>query len=209
MRLFVLGASGGVGTRLVAQAVARGHQITAQTRTAGRVTAGAAVDVAVGSPAEEAFLRAHLPGHDAVVSCIGVAGSGRTTVFSDATRALVAAMQAVGPRRLIAVTGVGAGETRGHGGWLYNRVIFPFFTRQRYADKDRQEALIARTDLDWTIVRPAPFSERTPPGPLRIATEVAPDLQLSAVTRAEVAGFLLDCLEGRAYVGQRPFIGHP
>ena len=37
MRVLVAGAAGAVGTRLVPQLVARGHQVTASTRNAGKV----------------------------------------------------------------------------------------------------------------------------------------------------------------------------
>ena len=56
----------------------------------------------------------------------------------------------------VAITGIGSGETRGHGGFIYDRIIYSLFTRNRYQDKTRQEALIATSELDWIIVRPAP-----------------------------------------------------
>lgn len=208
MRLLVLGASGGVGSCLLEQATARGHGVTAQTRDARRLPSTKATHVVAGSPSDAAFLRRHLGGHDAVVLCIGVAAIGRTTVFSDATEALIPAMEATGVARLVAVTGIGAGDTRGHGGWFYNLIVHPLFTRNRYVDKDRQEAAIERTNLDWTIVRPAPFSTKTATGPLQVFTAVPPGLQLRSITRAEVAAFILDILESGTFIRQKPFIGH-
>lgn len=208
MRLFVLGASGGVGARLLEQAVVRGHLLTAQTRDARRLSGTADVRVVVGAPTDGAFLQQTVAGHDAVILCLGVDSMGRTTLFSDTTKAVVAAMQATGVRRLVAVTGIGAGDTRGHGGWFYNYVVYPLFTRRRYADKDRQEAMIERTDLDWTIVRPAPFAAQVGIGPLQVHTDIPAGLQLSAITRAEVAAFILECVEGGKYLRQKPFIGH-
>lgn len=208
MRLFVLGASGGVGTCLLKQAVTRGHRITAQTRSAAKQIETQAVGVAVGSPTDGAFLRQHIAGHDAVVMCLGIDRPGKTTLFSEATRAVVGAMKAGGVRRLIAVTGIGAGDSKGHGGWLYNCIIYPLFTRNRYADKDRQEAIIERSDLDWTIVRPAPFTTSAGSGPLQVYAEIPAGLQLSSITRAEVAAFILDSLESASFIRQKPFIGH-
>ena len=208
MRLLVLGATGGVGSCLLEQAVTRGHRVTAQTRSPDKLTAGEAVSVVVGSPTDEAFLRRHVVGHDAVVLCLGVAGIGRTTLFSESTKAVIDAMTAAGVRRLIAVTGVGAGESKGHGGWFYNAVVYPLFTRNRYADKDLQEAIIAESDLEWTIVRPAPFTAKAGAGALQVHTEIPDTLQLRAITRAEVASFILDSLENASFVRQKPFIGH-
>lgn len=208
MRLFVLGASGGVGSRLLEQAVARGHQITAQTRSAAKLTAFPGIRIAVGAPNSGAFLREHVAGHDAVVMCLGIDRSGKTTLFSETTKAVVDVMKAVGVRRLVAVTGVGAGDSRGHGGWFYNRIIYPLFTRNRYIDKNRQEAIIEHSDLDWTIVRPAPYAANVGHGPLQVHTVIPESLQLRSITRAEVAGFILDSLEDARFVRQKPFIGH-
>jgi putative NADH-flavin reductase len=209
MRIFILGASGGVGSSLVQQAIARGHEVTAQTRDPRKLRASSALRVVVGAPADCAFLRLNLSGVDAVIQCIGVDTIGRTTLFSDTTEAVVAAMQATGVKRLVAITGIGAGDTKGHGGWLYNSIIYPLFTRHRYADKDRQEAIIEQTDLDWTVVRPAPFAAPASAEPLQIYTNIPPGLQLSSITRAEVATFILECVESNKYVRQKPFIGHP
>lgn len=208
MRFLVLGASGGVGSELVQQAIARGHHVTAQTRDPARLKDRDGVGVIVGLPTDAAFLRQHVGGHDAVILATGIDSTGRTTLFSDSARATVAAMRATGVKRLVAITGIGAGETRGHGGWLYDHVIFPLFTHHRYADKDRQEALIAQTDLDWTIIRPAPFTARAASGRLTVVTDIPPGLRLRAITRAEVAAFILDCVEGGSFIRQKPFIGH-
>jgi hypothetical protein len=66
-------------------------------------------------------------------------------------------------KRLVCITGIGAGDSKGHGGFLYDKIIFPWFTKVSYVDKDRQEALIRACSLDWAVVRPASFAN----GPLR------------------------------------------
>jgi uncharacterized protein YbjT (DUF2867 family) len=209
-RIAVLGASGGVGRRVVERALARGWAVSAQTRDGAKLGALAdRVQIVEGAPGDPACLRRLLAGADAVVFALGIDRGGATTVFSDTTRALLKAMAAEGVTRLVAVTGVGAGETRGHGGFLYDRIVFPLFTRKRYADKDRQEALIAASDTDWTIVRPAPFSERPATGPLQAVTGVRPETRLRRVTRDEVADFIVDALASGGYRHQRPFVGHP
>jgi putative NADH-flavin reductase len=134
---------------------------------------------------------------------------GSTTLFSEATAALIAAMKRRHVKRLIAITGVGAGDSRGHGGFVYDRVIFPLFTRNRYQDKDRQEALIAASGLEWVIVRPAPFSEVAAAGPLEVHTRIEPGTVLRRIGRDEVAVFVVEQVDGDRYLRQRPFIGHP
>lgn len=209
-RIAVVGARGGVGRRVVRLALDRGWAVSAQTRDAAKLGAlGLHVRPVAGPPDDPATLRDLVRDADAVVFALGIDRGGPTTLFSDSTRALLAAMAAAGVARLIAVTGVGAAETRGHGGLLYDRLIFPLFTRHRYADKDRQEALIAASDTDWTLVRPAPFSDRPGAGALQVVTEVRPETRLRRITRDEAADFIVDALASGDYRHQRPFIGHP
>jgi putative NADH-flavin reductase len=209
-RIAVVGARGGVGRRVVDRALHRGWAVTAQTRDADKLRAlSDRVCVVAGPPDDPATLRDLVAGADAVVFALGIDRGGATTLFSDSTRGLLDAMGAAEVTRLVAVTGVGAGDTRGHGGFLYDRIVFPLFTRQRYADKDRQEALVAASTTDWTIVRPAPFSDRPAGGDLQVVTELRDDTKLRRVTRDEVADFIVDALAHGSHRRQRPFIGHP
>ena len=209
MRLLILGASGGVGRLAVAGARERGWTVRAQTRDPAKIPEADGVQVAAADPCDAAAVADCVAGCDAILFALGVDRIGPTTLFSDATRVLIPAMASAGVRRLVAITGVGAGETRGHGGWLYDRVIFPLLTRHRYADKDRQEALIRESGLDWTILRPAPFAERPAAAPLEVHTQVPADLTLRSVTRRETAEAALDAIEFGRWRGEAVFFGRP
>lgn len=209
LKIAVLGASGGVGRRVVDRALDRGFDVVGQTRNASKLTEVAArVRVLAFDPREAGKLGEFVSGSDAVIFALGVDTTGATTLFSEVTGALIAAMKKAQVKRLIAVTGIGAGETRGHGGFLYDRIIFPLFTRKRYADKDRQEALVAGSDLDWIIVRPAPYVNSKPTVPLEVHTNIGPDTVLRGITRDEVAAFVVEQIGSDRYLRQRPFIGH-
>src|SRR5436305_1164889 len=79
-------------------------------------------------------------GHDVVISSLGSKLSRKpTTLLSDGTRNVVGAMKAAGVPRLICITGIGAGDSRGHGGFLYDRLILPLLLAEIYEDKTRQE----------------------------------------------------------------------
>lgn len=210
LRMAVLGASGGVGRRIVGLALDRGFEVVCQTRDAGKLAGLAGpIRILAFDPRDAGKLGEFVAGADAVIFALGVDTTGATTLFSDVTAALIAAMEKARVKRLIALTGVGAGETRGHGGFLYDRIIFPLFSRKRYEDKDRQEALIAASDLEWIIVRPAPFAKTAGTGPLKVHTRVAPGTVLRRITRDEVAAFVVAQIDSDRYLRQRPFIGHP
>lgn len=209
MRLLLLGASGSVGHRIVAQGLGCGHTIRAQTRDAARLAGQPPeIEVVAADPTDAATLSALVRGQQAVVMSLGTAPGRRTTLFSDVTAKLCRAMAAEGVRRLVAITGVGAGETRGHGGFVYDRLIYPLFTRPLYEDKNRQERLIRESSLDWVIVRPAAFKAAAGSSPLQALVEIRPGTVLRRVTRDEVAAFVLDQLADDRYLRKAVFLGH-
>jgi hypothetical protein len=144
----------------------------------------------------------------AVIFALGTNTTGATMLFSDATAALITAMKERRVGRLIAITGVGVGETCGHDGFFHGWIIFPLFTRKRYRDKDRQESLIAASGLDRIIVRPAPFSEGPVSAALEVHTEIKPETRLTRITRDEVADFVAAQLDSDRYLWQQLLIGH-
>jgi putative NADH-flavin reductase len=208
MKVALLGATGSVGRLILQQALERHHRITALVRNPERLAGyGDAVRIVRGDALDREAVENTVAGQDAVIYSIGINTGGRTTLFSDSTRILLGAMERHGVKRLVCITGVGAGETKGHGGLLYDWLIFPLFTRDRYEDKDRQEALIRQSSLDWVIVRPAPYREGSARGNLEILTSVR-DAKLRRISRTEVATFVLDQLSDDRYLRQTPFIGH-
>ena len=146
-------------------------------------------------------------GQEGVVHSLGVRRPGRTTLFSESMRILIPAMEIHGVKRLVCITGVGAGETKGHGGFFYDKIMWPLFTRSFYEDKDRLETLVRQSALDWILVRPARFQNTPIPGDLTVVTQVE-GVTLRHISRTEVAGFVLAQLTNDRYLRMAPFIGH-
>lgn len=209
MRFLLLGASGSIGRHLVGQAPAAGHEVTALVRDPAKVeTKHERFRMIAGDALDSIVVHAAVQGQEAVVLSIGRSHQRKpTTMFSDVTRILVRAMETHGPRRLVCITGVGAGDSKGHGGFFYDRIVFPLITKQTYVDKNRQEELIRASSLDWIIVRPASFTN----GPLRDHLRVATKLEgvtIRSISRADVAAFVLQQLTDNRYLYQTPLVGY-
>ena len=98
-----------------------------------------------GDALEVATVKCALTGVDVVTQSLGVAAAPEiifkpTRLFSAATQVLVTAMEEAQIKRLICVTGFGAGDSRGYGGFLYN-VGFHLLVGRIYDDKDVQERI--------------------------------------------------------------------
>lgn len=206
-RILVLGATGGTGRLIVAQALARGYDVAVLVRSPEKATDLRGVTVIVGDARNEVALRQALNGRDAVVSALGTPASPfrEVTLLSTATKALVAAMKAEGVNRLVAITGIGAGNSAGHGGFLFDHLIFPLLLRKVYADKNRQEAIIRDSGLDWVLVRPAILSNKPGRGGVRALTDLS-HFHGGSIAREDVARFVLDQVESDTWVRQAPLI---
>jgi len=165
-KILVIGASRGIGLEAVKGAILGGDEVRALARSGASIPVqNAALDKMSGDALDPTTIRQALQNVDVVIQTLGVDFSPMlifegTRLFSESTRVLVDAMKAAGVQRLIAVTGLGAGNSRGHGGFLYDAVIFPLLLKRVYDDKDVQEWIIKSSGLDWTIVRPGLLTNR-------------------------------------------------
>lgn len=206
-KVLVLGASGPTGQLIVRGAVSRGFDVTALVRPTSAERRLDATKVVRGDARDERALRESLQGRDTVISALGTAASPlkQVTLLSSATRALISAMKAEGVRRLVCITGLGAGDSRGHGGMLFDRLIFPLLLRHVYADKNRQEDLVRGSGLDWVLVRPSILNDEPAHGSVRALTDLS-DFGGGTVSREDVASFVLDQVHGDAWLHRAPLI---
>ncbi len=202
MRIAIIGATGPQGLELVKQAAAQGHDVTAVVRRPGATAFPSGVNEVQGDVRDAASLQKALAGQEAVLCSLGAKLSREpTTLFSDGTRNLLAAMSANGVKRLLCITGVGAGDSRGHGGFFYDRIFQPLMLKEIYRDKDRQEEILRRSQADWTLVRPAALTNGPATGKYRALTNLT-GITVGKISRADVAAFLLEHVADAGSVGQ-------
>jgi putative NADH-flavin reductase len=192
-RVLVIGASKGVGLETVRSALAAGHDVCALARSAtsiGRVHPK--LEKVRGDALNEVDVAAALEGIDVVIQTlgIGIAEMFRPVqLFSAATRVLIAAMTAKGVRRLICLTGFGAGESHASVG-LLQRVPFQIVFGRAYRDKTLQENLLTASSLEWTIVRPGVLTNGRYTGRYQVL-ERPSEWRNGLIARADVADFLV------------------
>jgi uncharacterized protein YbjT (DUF2867 family) len=187
--------------------VARNYDVTVLTRSAAKAGGLEGAKLIVGDARDEIVLRQALEGRDAVISALGTPASPLrdVTQLSTATRALVSAMKAEQVSRLICITGIGAGDSAGHGGFLFDRVIFPLLLRNVYADKNRQEAIVRASGLDWVLVRPSMLNDKPGRDSIRALTDIS-GFHGGTISRENVARFVLDQLRADAWLHRSPLI---
>lgn len=208
--VLVMGASSGIGLAATRLALSRGYGVVAFSRSASEISiTHDNLRKMPGDARVEGDVQRALEGVDAVVQALGVRAdlrmvTGPVDLFSVATRVLVPAMQASGVKRLIAVTGFGAGRSKVAIGPL-QRLGFEIVFGRAYRDKDLQEQLIVESDLDWTIARPGVLTNGLAERNYKALKEPA-DWRNGIISRANVADFLINQLESEAYLRAAPVL---
>jgi putative NADH-flavin reductase len=186
----------------------QGHQVTALARNPSAVAPrDYRPRVLRGNALDPEAVQAAVAGQDAVLSVLGTRSTKPTTLFSASTANLLDAMKKHGVRRLVCLTGIGAGDSKGHGGFLYERVLLPLVVRNQYEDKDRQEEIIRRSGLQWVIVRPARLTNESARGEYQVFLS-GDTYRATTISREDVSAFVLAQLSEDRYLHQTPVISY-
>ena len=211
MKILVLGATGATGRLIVSRALAEGHDVVALVRSTARAAtlapSLAGAEIVEGDARDPAALARAITGCTAVISSLGTGMSPFRTVtmLSAATRVLVDVMNARTIRRLVCITGLGAGDSRGHGGFFFDRLFLPLMLRHVYDDKNRQEDIIRASTLDWTIVRPTVLNDKPARGRIRAVTDLS-GIHGGTIARADTADFVVRQLTDESWLRKAPLI---
>lgn len=202
MNVALIGATGNVGQRLLAELVRRGHAVTAIARHPGEVPALSGVTAKAGDVLDPAGLTALLKGHDAVISSVRF-----TTVEP---RVLIEAVRASGVKRYLVVGGAGSLEVA-PGLRLIDAPGFPEeYRHEAGLGAGFLDLLRGERELDWTFLSPpAVFvpGERT--GKFRLGTDQLITGEAgSTVSYEDFSIALVDELEKPAHSRRRFTVGY-
>jgi len=206
--VLVIGASGGIGRETLTAALDAGHRVRAFSRSADTFDLRHdRLDTCRGDATNVADIDAALDGIEVVVQTLGVSASELfkpVSLFSESTQVLLPAMKRHAIRRLVAVTGFGAGDSHDAIG-LLQMVPFRAMLGRAYDDKDVQERLIKNSGLDWTIVRPGILTNSPRGGSYRVL-EKPSQWRNGVISRADVADFILRSIDDDDFIHKDPVL---
>jgi putative NADH-flavin reductase len=206
MRLAILGASGPTGRLVISGAIERGHVVTAAARHLDTLRAS---DQLISVPTDVRdvdAVRTAVRGQDAVISAVGSRARAPGALYSTAGRNLVQALEEEEVRRLIVVSSGGVQpHDRGLPFWF--RLAIPLLLRDLYRDMAEMERLVQASTLDWTIVRAAYLVDQPARGRFRVGDGANPPGGRK-ISRADLAGFLLDQLQDRQWSQAAPTVAY-
>ena len=202
-RVLIVGATGGTGRQLVAQALEQGYVVTALARDPGKLKIEhPQLQVIKGDVLDYTTVEKAVRGQDAVVSALGHKRFWYPTrILSEGTRNVLCAMEAHGVRRLVCETSLGIGDSTGRMGLYYTLFVVPVILPFYFWDKTRQERLIEASKVEWVIVRPGVLTNADRWGAYRHGRSVGNFVWTVRISRADVADFMLNQLADDSHLG--------
>lgn len=201
MKLIVFGATGTVGKLLVAHALEQKHQVTAFVRGSKESLAELGnknLDIFEGDVFDPHSVANAVKGHDAVFCVLGAGRKG--IVRAKGTRNIIDAMKKMNVKRFICQSTLGAGESRDHLNFYWKYVMFGWLLKEAYKDHQLQEEYVKQSGLDWTLVRPAAFTNGPATGIFKHGFDSKDRSVKLKISPADIAVFLLMQLDSDEYI---------
>ncbi|ROQ68845.1 hypothetical protein EDD93_3327 [Streptomyces sp. 840.1] len=157
--IVIFGAGGRAGRRAVAEAVSRGHQVTAVVRNSASYQdlAGAGVSVVSGDVTDAESVATVAAGHDGAISAAGRMDMDASEFYVGAAHALLDGLERAGVGRLVLV-GIGSTLETAPGVMVHDAPGFPEAARNfslgHAAELDVLRA--AGSGIDWLVIAPPP-----------------------------------------------------
>lgn len=203
MKIAVIGATRGIGLALVKAAIADNHEVTVLARSRMPIS-HTNLSIVAGNATNYDAIKTVVEGQEVVCDCLGTTNViKKIDMFSRCAENLSEALRP--EQLLIAVTGIGAGDSKGHGGFWYDNLFLPIVLRRMYADKDRQEQILKQNISRLIIVRPGALNNRPLTGKYRALVDLT-GIHGGSISRADVADFMLAQAKSPQFIGKTPLL---
>ena len=198
MNIAIIGATGNIGSRVLDEALRRGHEVTAITRDPRKLEPRAGVTVRAGSTSDGPALTRTLKGHDAVIVSV-------KWNENDIGR-VIDVIRKSGVKRCLFVVGAGSlirKDGRTHFDHMAEKGVQPPTSKPAGL---ALEAIRKVSDLDWTAISPAASiqpGERTAKFRLGLDHLVEDNEGRSIISREDFAVAILDEIEKPKHIRKR------
>jgi len=212
MNIAIIGATGFIGSALLKEALARGHQVSALVAHPEKLSAAANLKPVGTDVLNGDRLVAQLKGHDAVISAFSGHAQGDVyDYYLRGIRSIIAAVKQADIPRLLVVGGAGSLEVA-PGLQVVDTPDFPaMWKASAEGARDALTLLRAETHLNWTMLSPSAMiapGERT--GTFRLGTDqLLVDAEgQSKISVEDYALAMINELEKPAHARQRFTVGY-
>lgn len=204
MKIAVIGADGRSGRVFTEMALEAGHAVAAGVHSHNPFEAQPNLTVQECDATNLTQVTALLQDCDAVVSLIGHTKHSTSNVHTEAIETVITAMQTLGLKRIVSLTGTGVRMPRDKITLAdrLSEIGIRIIDNARVVDGKNHADLLTKSGLDWTIIRVSKLQgshlgkfSLLDNGPAK-----------TPVSRQEVAKAILTILDSAEYIGRTPMI---
>lgn len=208
----LFGATGPTGRYIIEEALRQGHSLSVYTRDAKKLASFAGrIEIVVGHLQDQSAIAKCVQGADAVISALGpnrLKVQGDKPVMHGLTH-IIAAMKHAGVHRLIQISTAAYRDPKD--GFAFKphafALLFKVIARKGYEDIKATGELIARSGLDWTLVRIPNLMDGPADGRLDVGWYGETRLGMK-LSRGNLAKFLLEQVTDKKFVRAAPCIAN-
>ena len=215
-RILVLGATGRTGKHIVAYALAKGYEVNCLVRNPDKLASRFNLNVIKGDTTSTTDMERAIVGCSAIVSALNIS---RTSDFpfsplrtpkeliskTIANTILVAEKNAI--KRIVVCSAWGVADTRKDIPFWFRWTIDFTNIKYAYGDHERQEALLEKSNMDWTIVRPVGLTHGMQDQKITESFLNSPKPKL-LINRKSVAKYIIDSLDNDNLVYKKVVISN-
>lgn len=213
-RILLYGATGRTGGLVATYALQQGYAVTALVRNPAKLKMSSPhLTVIQGQPTNLADIRQAMQGCDFVISTLSALSEADSFsrkkippphTLETTIRHTITVMNELRLRRIVTLSSIGVGDSWSYAPWYMRLLIKLTNFKIVFADHDRQEALLRHSNLEWIIARPVALTNKERLGQLVVSYQRTPSP--FAISRQQLAQFMVDCLASQDFVGKTPLL---
>jgi len=206
MKIVIFGASGQVGTLLVAEMLKRGHDVSAFIHGPNSFVENKKLKVIRGDVHSQSDIEMAVVGNDAVLSALGSWGTETKDILSSAMNHIVPIMKSHGIKRIVSLTGADARDLGDRLNILQKLTskFFNIIAGKIITDGEEHIRILRDSNLNWTVLRSPVMTNRGTHGSYRLDMSAA--MPWNTISRKDVVTAMADLVEGQQFLQQSPVI---
>ncbi|MEM8926974.1 MAG: NAD(P)H-binding protein [Bacteroidota bacterium] len=203
MKTLLLGATGRTGNLVLEAALGKGYEVSCLVRDAKTIQPQKGVAVHEGNPMNKADLERAIKGCDAIINVLNVSRKSDfpwsplrspKNLISATIAQVVEIAERTKIKRIVTCSAWGARETKKDIPLWFRTLIERSNIGVAYADHERQEDLLEKSSMDWTIVRPVGLTNSKNHQKVLESFYNVPKPNLT-ISRNTLAKYLVNCIE--------------
>ncbi|HWO97233.1 MAG TPA: NAD(P)H-binding protein [Bacillus sp. (in: firmicutes)] len=206
-KIAIVGGNGKVGRFIAKRALEGGYQVRMLVREPTKLTnTDERIEIMKGDAQDINSIRSLLKGCDIVINTLGQPVKD-SPIYSVVTQSILTEMDELGIRRYIGVTG-GSLDITGDNKNIINKIgarIFRFLFPEMMADKKLELEILARSDVEWTLVRLPFVVEGSATGNIKESLTDMPGIK---IRNTDIADFIIYQINDKKYIRKTPFIAN-